>query len=193
MFYLSNYQIVTSLMRQGLRGVPSLTNRKMGFGGPSPHRVFQHHQPNVANVEARSVAECRRMPLVLRHEITSVYHEKTWTFRNCMGLWHYAEVLRFCWILCLKVELTSNSCTSMYKSRCIHCHVWHGDRWRPLTGKTGRWSPHPLHPCWHDLAWWLPMLLNWMSTQRRKKKRKIKRRSPCKLLQIDMNWTHIVT
>lgn len=29
-----------------------------------------------------------------------------------MGLWHYAEVLRFCWILCLKVELTSNSCTS---------------------------------------------------------------------------------
>ena len=70
MFYLSNYQIVTSLMRQGLRGVPSLTNRKMGFGGPSPHRVFQHHQPNVANVEARSVVECRRMPLVLRHEIT---------------------------------------------------------------------------------------------------------------------------
>ena len=58
MFYLSDYQIVTSLMRQGLRGVPSLTNRKMGFGGPSPHRVFQHHQPNVANLEARSVAEC---------------------------------------------------------------------------------------------------------------------------------------
>lgn len=39
---------------EGLRGVPSLTNRKMGFGGPSPHRVFQHHQPNVANLEVKT-------------------------------------------------------------------------------------------------------------------------------------------